>query len=115
MPTLRAAALEGLGIVQLPTLLIWPDVQAGRLVHVLPEWRPPAGIIHAVFPSRRGLLPSVRALLDFFAHECALQRGRAAKVLRPHAIRSEEHTSELQSLMRTAYAVFGLQKKKRIT
>src|SRR3546814_10421466 len=86
MPTLRAAALEGLGIVQLPTLLIWPDVQAGRLVHVLPEWRPPAGIIHAVFPSRRGLLPSVRALLDFFAHECALQRGRADKVLRPHAI-----------------------------
>src|SRR3546814_13277611 len=54
MPTLRAAALEGLGIVQLPTLLIWPDVQAGRLVHVLPEWRPPARIIHAVFPSRRG-------------------------------------------------------------
>src|SRR3546814_14716635 len=87
MPTLRAAALEGLGIVQLPTLLIWPDVQAGRLVHVLPEWRPPAGIIHAVFPSRRGLLPSVRALLDFFAHECALQRGRADKVLRR---RSEE-------------------------
>src|SRR3546814_13825160 len=50
------------------------------------SWRPPAGIIHAVFPSRRGLLPSVRALLDFFAHECALQRGRADKVLRPHAI-----------------------------
>src|SRR3546814_1041023 len=25
MPTLRAAALEGLGIVQLPTLLIWPE------------------------------------------------------------------------------------------
>src|SRR3546814_6605474 len=29
------------------------------------------------------------------------------------AIRSEEHTSELQSLMRTSYAVFCLQKKKR--
>src|SRR3546814_9927767 len=28
------------------------------------------------------------------------------------AIRSEEHTSELQSLMRTTYAVFCLQKKK---
>src|SRR3546814_13376548 len=86
MPTLRAAALEGLGIVQLPTLLIWPDVQAGRLVPVLPEWRPPAGIIHAVFPSRRGLPPSVRALLDFFAHECALKRARHHKVVRPHEI-----------------------------
>src|SRR3546814_7580022 len=27
------------------------------------------------------------------------------------ALRSEEHTSELQSLMRTSYAVFGLTKK----
>src|SRR3546814_7096172 len=29
------------------------------------------------------------------------------------AIRSEEHTSELQSLMRNSYAVFCLQKKKK--
>src|SRR3546814_3762167 len=29
--------------------------------------------------------------------------------------RSEEHTSELQSLMRTSYAVFGLKKKKTLT
>src|SRR3546814_5143421 len=31
------------------------------------------------------------------------------------AIRSEEHTSELQSLMRISYAVFCLKKKKQIT
>src|SRR3546814_8489849 len=30
------------------------------------------------------------------------------------AIRSEEHTSELQSLMRNTYAVFGLKKKQNI-
>src|SRR3546814_2554024 len=30
-----------------------------------------------------------------------------------HAVRSEEHTSELQSLMRISYAVFCLKKKKR--
>src|SRR3546814_7432511 len=30
------------------------------------------------------------------------------------AVRSEEHTSELQSLMRTSYAVFSLKKKKTI-
>lgn len=81
MATLRAAALEGLGVVQLPTLLIWPDVEAGRLIHVLPRWRPPAAIVHAVFPSRRGLLPSVRALLDFFAQECAAQRATAERIL----------------------------------
>src|SRR3546814_12577328 len=33
-------------------------------------------------------------------------------VLRLGAIRSEEHTSELQSLMRISYAVFCLKKKK---
>src|SRR3546814_2453633 len=39
-----------------------------------------------------------------------------AEILRPvagHAIRSEEHTSELQSLMRTSYAVFCLKKKNK--
>src|SRR3546814_7324666 len=34
---------------------------------------------------------------------------------RPHACRSEEHTSELQSLMRISYAVFCLKKKKTQT
>src|SRR3546814_3789366 len=33
----------------------------------------------------------------------------------PPGTRSEEHTSELQSLMRTSYAVFCLKKKKHIT
>src|SRR3546814_2880900 len=34
---------------------------------------------------------------------------------RPHGERSEEHTSELQSLMRISYAVFCLKKKKKTT
>src|SRR3546814_3022837 len=33
----------------------------------------------------------------------------------PAALRSEEHTSELQSLMRTSYAVFSLKKKNNRT
>ena len=44
---------------------IAPDLREGRLIRVLPEWAPPREIIHVVFPSRRGLLPSVRALVDF--------------------------------------------------
>src|SRR3546814_9517599 len=38
--------------------------------------------------------------------------GRSRCIM-PTRIRSEEHTSELQSLMRTSYAVFCLKKKKR--
>ena len=32
---------------------------------MIPEWAPRREIIHAVFASRRGLLPAVRALIDF--------------------------------------------------
>src|SRR3546814_8106992 len=38
--------------------------------------------------------------------------ARGIPVARPFAGRSEEHTSELQSLMRISYAVFCLKKKK---
>src|SRR3546814_3516514 len=37
----------------------------------------------------------------------------AGRELFPSASRSEEHTSELQSLMRTAYAVFCLRTKRQ--
>src|SRR3546814_10322842 len=43
-------------------------------------------------------------------HEGEMQQVPPARVER---IRSEEHTSELQSLMRTSYAVFCLKKKKK--
>jgi DNA-binding transcriptional LysR family regulator len=74
MAVLRKATLAGVGVVQLPTMMIWEDIRAGRLVHVLPQWQARSGIVHAVFPSRRGVLPSVRALLDFLARECAARR-----------------------------------------
>jgi len=81
MAALRDAALAGVGVVQLPTMMIWRDIADGRLIHALPQWRPRAGIIHAVFPSRRGLLPSVRALLDYLADQCDAQRRHADRGL----------------------------------
>jgi DNA-binding transcriptional LysR family regulator len=69
MVALRLAALRGIGVCQFPTFVVQDDLKAGRLIDVLPEWAPRAGIVHAVFPTRRGLLPSVRALLDFLAAE----------------------------------------------
>lgn len=69
--TLRRAALAGLGIVQLPMLVGGADIAAGRLVDVLPGWAPRSGVVQAVFPSRRGLLPAVRALIDYLAERFA--------------------------------------------
>lgn len=65
MLALRTAAVAGVGIVQLPRMLVSDQIARGELVHVVPRWAPKREIIHAVFPSRRGLLPSVRTLLDF--------------------------------------------------
>ena len=67
MLALRAAAIAGVGVVQLPTMTVREHFARGELVQVMPGWEPRREIIHAVFASRRGLLPSVRALIDFLA------------------------------------------------
>lgn len=67
MTALRQAALRGVGIVQLPLMVVDQDLDQGRLVDIIPQWVPRSGIVHVVFPSRRGLLPSVRKLIDFLA------------------------------------------------
>jgi DNA-binding transcriptional LysR family regulator len=64
---LRAAALADLGIARLPETVVREDLKAGTLVRVLPAWSSPQGVLHVVFPSRRGLLPAVRAFIDFLA------------------------------------------------
>lgn len=67
MIALRDAAVVGVGVVELPVIAVRDQLTAGLLVKLVPDWTPRRMIIHAVFPSRRGLLPSVRALIDFLA------------------------------------------------
>lgn len=66
---LLAAAREGLGVALLPVHVCQPSFATGELVHVLPEWRTPYGTIQAVFSNRKGLVPAVRALIEFLAEE----------------------------------------------
>ncbi|MCC5811865.1 MAG: LysR family transcriptional regulator [Ectothiorhodospiraceae bacterium] len=67
MSALRKAAIAGIGVVQLPRMMVRKELDAGLLVPVLPAWTPRREIVHAVFPSRRGLLPAVRKLVDHLA------------------------------------------------
>ena len=67
MIALRNAALAGVGVVQLPLMMVTQQLAEGSLVRLLPQWAPRTEILHAVFPSRRGLLPSVRLLVDYLA------------------------------------------------
>jgi DNA-binding transcriptional LysR family regulator len=77
-PVLRAAALAGLGVALLPQSVVELDLRSGRLVQVLPDWCLPQGLLHVVYPSRRGLLPAVRVFLDFLARALDGSTGLAA-------------------------------------
>ncbi|MDV5228114.1 LysR substrate-binding domain-containing protein [Providencia rettgeri] len=65
--TLYKATLKGVGIARLPYGVVDKDLNSGALIEILPEWRFPEDIIHAVYPSRKGLLPSVQLLLNYLA------------------------------------------------
>ncbi|MDB5983665.1 MAG: LysR family transcriptional regulator [Pseudomonas sp.] len=64
LETLREAALSGIGVAQLPLSLVQNDLTQGRLVQILPDYPSPSGSLHAIFPSRRGMVPAVRGVLD---------------------------------------------------
>jgi DNA-binding transcriptional LysR family regulator len=69
LSTLRNAARAGMGVAELPRELVEPDLQSGSLVQVLPGLMSLENIIHAVYPTRRGMVPAVAALLDIIASE----------------------------------------------
>lgn len=66
-PMLRDLAIQGIGITMLPETYCGEAVRDGRLEVVLPDWRLPQGYFHAVFASRRGMLPAVRVMIDYLA------------------------------------------------
>lgn len=64
---LLAAARRSIGVALLPEFVCAPAIASGELEVLLPEWSVPLGTMHFVYPSRRGQLPGVRALVDFLA------------------------------------------------
>jgi len=64
---LLESARRGLGVALLPEFVCAPAITRGELEVVLPDWSVPEGTMHFVYPSRRGMLPGVRALVDFLA------------------------------------------------
>src|SRR5262245_52498966 len=64
---LRIAALAGHGIAKLPTFIVGPDIQAGRLRVVLREYPPTELGIYALYAPNRYLAAKTRVLIDFLA------------------------------------------------
>lgn len=59
------AALGGSGISFLPDFITLSEIRSGKLLRVLPEWHGIDHALHMAFPSRRNMLPAVRAFIDF--------------------------------------------------
>ena len=64
---LRVAALNGFGLVRLPTFIVGADLQSGALASVLDDYLEQGLVIHAVYPHARHLSPTVRAFVDYLA------------------------------------------------
>jgi DNA-binding transcriptional LysR family regulator len=64
---LAALAMSGLGVVYTPDFIVAEEIRAGKLVRLLPDYRPPRSPIAAVYPSRRHLSAKVRVIVDYLA------------------------------------------------
>lgn len=69
--TCVAAALSGTGIQLQPTFLVARELAAGELVEVLPQYRSVELGIYAVYPTRKFVLPKVRALVEYLSDKLA--------------------------------------------
>lgn len=59
------AAIHGIGIALLPEQVVAAPLRDGLVERVLPEWAGAQNVLHLVYPTPRGMLPSVRSLIDY--------------------------------------------------
>lgn len=81
---LKQMVLDGAGIAILPSYMCQNELQEKKLVVILPEWTAPEVDFHAIYPSRHGVTPKVRAFLDLLElHLKELKEGHVGKQALP--------------------------------
>ncbi len=63
-PTTLGAAMEGLGLAQLPEPLAAAGLRAGKMVHVLEAYAPVMPGLFLCYTGRRQIMPKLRAFID---------------------------------------------------
>lgn len=63
--SLRVAAINGSGLIQLPTYMIGLDIQSGRLVPVLEKFEPKPLPINLVYAHRKHMSVKIRSFVDY--------------------------------------------------
>jgi DNA-binding transcriptional LysR family regulator len=76
-PTLIGAAVEGVGLAQLPEPIAAEAIRAGRLVRVLEPFAPMAPGVFLYYPGHRQILPKLRAFIDHVKSRSAADQIRA--------------------------------------
>ena len=79
MPTMLGAAVEGLGLAQVPEPIAAGSVKAGKLVRVLEPFAPMAPGVFLYYPGNRQMMPKLRAFIDHVK-----SRSGAANKTRSH-------------------------------
>jgi len=74
--TLRTVTLQGGAVCLAPGFLVHDDLESGRLVRLLPEYRPVEFSMNAVYPHRHHLSAKVRTFIDMLAHHSSEQQKR---------------------------------------
>ena len=64
---LRVAALNHMGLIDIPTFIVGKDIRAGTLIKTLDEYVPQTLALHAVYSHSRHLSPKIRAFIEFLA------------------------------------------------
>ena len=72
---LRRAALAGMGIVMLPEIMLSDDMEAGRLVALLPGYSAPTRPLNLLYLRDRHMSPKLRSFIDFTIDRFGPQRG----------------------------------------
>ena len=65
---MRTAALDGLGLVNLPQDYVAPHLNDGRLIRVLEDWCPLSPGYHLYYPSRRQPTPAFSLIVEAFRY-----------------------------------------------
>src|SRR6202011_4127905 len=63
-PTLLGAAVEGVGLAQMPGPIAAGALKAGMLVQMLEPFAPMAPGVFLYYPGRRQMMPKLRAFID---------------------------------------------------
>jgi DNA-binding transcriptional LysR family regulator len=77
MPTMLGAAVDGLGLAQVPAPIAAGAVKAGKLVRVLEPFAPTAPGVFLYYPGHRQMMPKLRAFIDHVKSRSDANRSRS--------------------------------------